>query len=309
MSNSAEARSILDLSSSGEARQQIAQAVESALSERIARDLSAFVEQLVAIVRAEADGRAAEFEIEAVRLRARLDERARSAEDLARSLAEAHTELEDARREAHEHAERAAALQLEQETLIRARKLAEEAWEQVEADAHRLRVSLERRIRDLEAELAAQRAVTTSAPSSAPTAAAVSIVPPAPRETAAATPRALTLVEPAKREQAAVIPIHSAASQLESYAAELVDQLKTAYAIDLAAGLAPTAIVDRLMTNVRGANDAFARESASVGGDPRVLDRRLTELIDAEAATSFGRHLAVALYVVGPDHGPGTAAS
>ena len=37
--------------------------------------------------------------------------------------------------------------------------------------------------------------------------------------------------------------------------------------------------------------------------------RKLTELIDAEAATSFGRHLAVALYVVGPDHGPGTAAS
>ncbi len=299
MSSSAEARSILGPASSSQARQQIAEAVEDALSTRIARDLGAFVEQLVAIVRTEADARTAEAESEAARLRARLDERAKSAEQLARALAATQADLDEARREAQQHADTVAALRHEHDTLVRARTLAEEAWEQVEAESHRLRVTFERRIRDLEAELTAQRTLG-AAPASvvaAASAAAPELPPPPPA-------RSLTLVEPIKRGESPSVRVRGDGPQLDAYVTELIEQLKTAYAIDLAAGLAPTALVDRLMANVRGANEAFAREIAATGEDAALLDRRLTDLIDAEASTSFGRHLAVALYVVGPKADP-----
>jgi len=246
-------------------------------------------------------------------LRTRLDERAQSAEQLAKSLAEAQSEIVQARGEARDHADRAAALQLEHDTLVRSRTLAEEAWEQVEAESHRLRVSFERRIRELEAELSAQRgggsgrvtAATAPAPIAAPHAAPATPVSIPEILPAAVPPRSLTLVEPARRQDTASAPPSSAAStELDRYVTELIDQLKTEYAVDLAAGLAPTALVDRLMANLRDANGSFAHHMTMVKGDARLLDRRLTELMDAEAATSFGRHLAVALYVVGPDQAP-----
>ena len=259
-------------------------------------------------MRTEADARVADMEAEAQLLRSRLDERARSAETLAKSLAEVRAALEAARNEAREQAEKAAALKLEHGTLVRARTLAEEAWEQVEAESHKLRLTFERRVRELEAELAVQRGGPITSHAQAP------MPVPTVRETAQIVPpRSLTLVEPARRDEPAPVAVAVAPSgadpQLELYVGELIDQLKTAYAIDLSAGLAPTAIVDRLMANVRSANDEYARESSTAGADPRLLDRRLTELIDREAATSFGRHLAVALYVVGPDQKPGTTAS
>jgi len=246
-------------------------------------------------------------------LAATLAERTREKEALAATLAEIRGETDSLRRELAAATERTGALALEHEKAVRARTMAEDAWEQVEADAHRVKLAFERRIREIEAELSAMRAKSGDVRPAAPVASAPVDVARLAADTADAAPpapavaRVLTLVEPRQPDEPERV-VSEAERQLETYVASLLDHLKTTYAADLAAEIQPATLVDRLMANLRFAREAYARRLPALGlEDERLLDRALTELMDAEAASSFGRHLAVALYVVSTEQGDARA--
>jgi hypothetical protein len=81
------------------------------------------------------------------------------------------------------------------------------------------------------------------------------------------------------------------------YAWQLLDNIEAVYAADVASGVVPDDLVDRLASNLTYGAEVFARrlEYASV---PRttVFEQQLTSLINTKGETSFGRHLAVAAH-------------
>jgi hypothetical protein len=81
------------------------------------------------------------------------------------------------------------------------------------------------------------------------------------------------------------------------YARQLLDHIEAVYAADVASGLVPDDLVDRLARNLTYGAEVFARrlEDASV---PRtsVFEQQLINVLDTKGETSFGRRLAVAAH-------------
>lgn len=89
-------------------------------------------------------------------------------------------------------------------------------------------------------------------------------------------------------------------TELDGYAARLLDEVESMYTLDVGLGLHPAALVDRLTANLRYAQDACARRFQSAGiPEADIFDERLTALLDLKATTPFGRHLAIASYAKG----------
>ncbi len=81
------------------------------------------------------------------------------------------------------------------------------------------------------------------------------------------------------------------------YARQLLDDLESVYAADDAAGMSPMELVARLAGNLTYAADVFERRTGCSAHPERVaFDQHLAIVMDDKAATSFGRHLAVAAY-------------
>jgi hypothetical protein len=85
--------------------------------------------------------------------------------------------------------------------------------------------------------------------------------------------------------------------RLGEYAAHLFEHIGVIYKADVDAMSDLSLIVERLAANLRHARAAFGRRLESFGGgDPTVFDTQLALLLDAEAQSAFGRHLAIAAY-------------
>jgi hypothetical protein len=229
----------------------------------VADELRAFVDQVVSLAGAEADA----------------------------SQKEVRTELEQARRIIKELMETISALELERDKAARARMLAEQAWEHVEAEAHRTRIAFERRIRELEAEIDAMGQPKPPSPPANP-------APPDPQPP---SPRVLTFGDNRSEPDsvATIAPPPAGRPEIETYVGQLLDHLQATYRADAVAEMPVDTRVDRLRANLVFAKEAYGRRVLALKvPDDRLLDRRLAELIDAESATSFGRDLAAALLAV-----------
>jgi len=85
--------------------------------------------------------------------------------------------------------------------------------------------------------------------------------------------------------------------ELVAYAQHLFDQILSIYLADVSSAEDSVVAVDRLTANLRHAHRVFTRRlQFSNAGDSKVFEEQLAALLDREAQTSFGRHLAVAAY-------------
>lgn len=85
--------------------------------------------------------------------------------------------------------------------------------------------------------------------------------------------------------------------ELVAYAQHLFDQILSIYLADVSSAEDSVVAVDRLTANLRHAHRVFTRRLQFCNaGDSTVFEEQLAVLLDREAQTSFGRHLAVAAY-------------
>ena len=103
--------------------------------------------------------------------------------------------------------------------------------------------------------------------------------------------RGLTLVP--SNQQAPV----DAPPELLQHVKQLLDEIEAMYWADVESAERPADVVERLTVNLRYAWDLFTRRTDSDGGTgAAVFGQQLSALIDAKAATSFGRHLSIAAH-------------
>jgi hypothetical protein len=85
--------------------------------------------------------------------------------------------------------------------------------------------------------------------------------------------------------------------RLVEYGAHLFQHIQSIYNADVDAMTDMSLIVERLVANLRHARAAFGRRLEACGGrDWSAFDRQLALLLDSEAQSAFGRHLAIAAY-------------
>jgi hypothetical protein len=84
---------------------------------------------------------------------------------------------------------------------------------------------------------------------------------------------------------------------LTQYATELLQKVGAAYYSDLESGLNPSQLVERLVGELRRAQDLFAGLAAR-RGQPKAteFEQCVAELLDSKSSSSFPRHLAIASY-------------
>jgi hypothetical protein len=81
------------------------------------------------------------------------------------------------------------------------------------------------------------------------------------------------------------------------YARQLLDNIETVYAADVASGLMPDDLVERLAGNLTYGAEVFARRvGPTAGPGTSAFDEQITNVLQTRGDVSFGRHLAVAAY-------------
>ena len=86
-------------------------------------------------------------------------------------------------------------------------------------------------------------------------------------------------------------------ASIGDYVTTLLETAEEMYWEDVNSGLPSSEVIERLTANLRHATQLFtARRGADPVGDSSVFMDQLGRLLDTKAATSFGRHLAIAAY-------------
>jgi hypothetical protein len=87
--------------------------------------------------------------------------------------------------------------------------------------------------------------------------------------------------------------------QVLEHVKQLLDEIETMYWADVESADRPADVVERLTVNLRYAWDLFTRRMPTDGGaSATVFEQQLSALLDAKAATSFGRHLSIAAHQI-----------
>jgi hypothetical protein len=111
---------------------------------------------------------------------------------------------------------------------------------------------------------------------------------------AAQASTAATPNEPSAVDAVAITPIDP---ELADHVKRLLEQAKDMYLSDIKSGTSPVEVVDRLTAILRYSHDLVMQRSAdnpAAGAD--AFNEEVNRLLDAEAATDFGRHLSIAAF-------------
>jgi len=302
------------------------QAAASALVDKLLAVAEADQREAIARVRAEAQAETARFEEVVNQLRSDLDaergratsaseelertreDRARdqaAAEDTRRTLEATQRSLDESRAALHD-------AQQMQQSNQHAIASAEAKRAEMESQLGDARAELEQLKQNLEAEktarsrlLEALQTVQRAASFAEPSADA----PPAKASKGAAKAAAsedkADKAEPQSKKLKLIASKTSANAEIDreltEYLKQLFEQIQAIYVSDVKASDDSATAVDRLTANLRHAHNVFTRRLESAGaGDPKLFDEQLAALLDAQAETPFGRHLAIAAYNYAP---------
>jgi len=100
--------------------------------------------------------------------------------------------------------------------------------------------------------------------------------------------------KPSAVDAVAITPIDP---ELADHVKRLLEQAKDMYLSDIKSGTSPVEVVDRLTAILRYSRDLVMQRSAdnpAAGAD--AFNEEVNRLLDAEAATDFGRHLSIAAF-------------
>jgi hypothetical protein len=117
--------------------------------------------------------------------------------------------------------------------------------------------------------------------------------------TAVSTPE-VALFETTAEEE--VTPISSVDPELADHVKRLLDQAKDMYLADMKSGTPPVEVVDRLTSILRYSRDLVLHRSAdNPAAGMEAFNEEVNRLLDAEGASSFGRHLSIAAFAARSD--------
>jgi hypothetical protein len=269
---------------------------------------SAFAE-IAAAARDTLDEARQQFELETAALRGQLSD---ALEDLERQHAETSrlvNELASERAARDSATALYAALELEHEQVVATHT---EQIRALEAQLEAARSAGVRMATELESAHAQQRLVQGVLDSirSALSNGTVQIPVQSPLPAPLPPPPSLNAPAPVAAVVSEAVPVHKAEPpqnevsvahppEWREYACQLLEQIESAYQHDVDTSERPSDVVDHLTEYLRIARDMFSTRFIDAAEAPQEFDRQVTAVLDAKGTTPFGRHLAIAWYVVG----------
>jgi hypothetical protein len=93
------------------------------------------------------------------------------------------------------------------------------------------------------------------------------------------------------------IPVSSVDPELADHVKRLLEQAKEMYLADMKSGTTPADVVDRLTSILRYSRDlVLHRTGGNATSAAEAFNEEVNRLLDAEGASSFGRHLSIAAF-------------